>query len=109
MKQSFFKCLTICFAIFLVITGMSVFSSRVHIGFFGYVAMLVFGTLFTGTGAFLGDMFRHFTRPDLIWSSSSFETLKAKIFWLVGPQVIGWIIGFIGFQGMMRNVLGYYI
>ena len=40
---------------------------------------------------------------------STMELFDRKVFWLVGPQVIGWIAGFIASQGFMRNVLGYVI
>lgn len=44
----------ICFAIFFIFMLLSVFSSRFHLGFFGNVALLVVGTLFTTIGVFLG-------------------------------------------------------
>ncbi|MGE5621523.1 MAG: hypothetical protein ACM3VY_00710 [Candidatus Bathyarchaeota archaeon] len=97
----------ICFGIFAAITGIAVFSSKIHLGFFGYFAMLVFGTLFTTLGVSLGDAFRRFTRPDVLVAADSVDMFRKRVFWKVGPQAIGWIIGFIAFQGMMRNVLGF--
>ena len=47
------------------------------------------------------------THPDWISTSGAVETFKAKVFWLMGPQAIGALIGFFAFQGFMNNILGY--
>ncbi|MGN5224530.1 hypothetical protein [Aeromonas veronii] len=77
------------------------------LGFWGQTATFVFGTLFTGVGMCIGEWFRRFTHPDWISTSGAVETFKAKIFWLMGPQAIGALIGFFAFQGFMNNILGY--
>jgi hypothetical protein len=102
IKKQFF----ICFGIFLLITIGLVFS-RYHLGFFALLATLIFGTLFTSVGVILGDMFRRFIHPDILIAESSTDMFKKRVLWMVGPQIIGWIIMFIGFQGFMTNVLGF--
>ena len=77
------------------------------LGFWGLTATFVFGTLFTGVGMCIGEWFRRFTHPDWISTSGAVETFKAKVFWLMGPQAIGALIGFFAFQGFMNNILGY--
>jgi hypothetical protein len=62
---------------------------------------------FTGVGMCIGEWFRRFTHPDWISTSGAVETFKAKVFWLMGPQAIGALIGFFAFQGFMNNILGY--
>lgn len=109
MQERLIKSSLICFAIFATITIILIFSSNAHLGFFGYVATLFVGTFFTTIGVFLGDSFRHFTKPDILAASDSVDMFKKRVFWKIGPQVIGWIIGYIAFNGAMRNVLGYNI
>jgi hypothetical protein len=68
----------------------------------------LFGTFFTTIGVAAGDAFRRFVKPDAIFTSGAFKTFKAKIFWMIGSQCIGWLIGFMATQGFMKNVFGYY-
>lgn len=109
MQQRLLKSFLICLGLFVVLTVMMIFSSRIHIGFMGYLSALIFGTLFTSCGVVIGDVFRRFVMPDLVFVSGSFDMLCKKVFWLIGPQAIGWLIGYMGYQGFMRNVLGFYI
>lgn len=97
----------ICFAIFAALTILVMFSSRSHLGFFGNIATLVFGTAFTTIGVVVGDAIRRFVKPDVLFASSAIDIFRAKVFWLIGPQVIGWIIGFMAFNGFMEHTLGY--
>jgi magnesium-transporting ATPase (P-type) len=105
-KNIIIKNTLICSAIFIVITLVSAFSSKSHLGFFGYIALLLSGTFFTSLCVVIADVFRHFTKPDMFLSSGAMETFKTKIFWMIGPQVIGWIIGIICTNGFMGKVLG---
>jgi hypothetical protein len=73
---------------------VSVFSEKVHIGFFGNIALLVGGTLFTTIGVVIGDAFRRFVMPDSFFSSGALDAFKKKLFWLYGPQAVGWFIGY---------------
>jgi hypothetical protein len=97
----------ICFAIFAALTALVMFSSRSHLGFFGNIATLVFGTVFTTIGVAVGDAIRRFVKPDVLFASSAIDIFRAKVFWMIGPQVIGWIIGFMAFNGFMEHTLGY--
>ncbi|USP08349.1 hypothetical protein L1S45_14315 [Aeromonas dhakensis] len=78
-----------------------------QLGVGGYLATFIFGTLFTGGGMSLGELFRRFTRPDWIVTGSATATFKTKLFWMMGPQAIGGFIGFMAFQSFMSNILGY--
>ena len=106
-KNIIIKNTLICSAIFIVITLVSAFSSKSHLGIFGYIALLLSGTFFTSLFVVIADVFRHFTKPDMFLSIDAMETFKTKIFWMIGPQVIGWIIGIICTKGFMGNVLGF--
>jgi hypothetical protein len=104
--NQFIKHALICFVIFFIITLISVFSPRVHLGFFGNIALLLSGTFFTTIGVALGDLFRRIAQPDAFLSSGAMDTFKTKIFWAIGPQFIGWLIGYMCTKGFMGNILG---
>lgn len=93
----------ICFGIMLVLTVFSLFSKSIHIGFFGYILMLLFGTVFTTIGVAIGDAFRRFVMPDLLFAAGAYDMFLKRIFWLVGPQAIGWFIGLVATQGLLRQ------
>jgi hypothetical protein len=103
----FIKHALICFGIFFCFTLVAVFSPKIHIGFFGCLALLVSGTFFTTIGVVIGDAVRRFVRPDIMLTSNAVETFQKKVFWMIGPQFIGWFIGLIACNGFMGNVLGY--
>ena len=107
MQSRVAKQFALCFAIFLIIVMTMVFSSKPGLGFFGDLAALVFGTVFTGIGVVIGDAVCRFVRPDILIASDGTDMFKKKVFWIIGPQIIGWIIGYIAFTGFMHNVLGY--
>jgi hypothetical protein len=107
-KDRFIKHALICFGIFFCFTLIVVFSSKIHLGFFGCIAYLLSGTVFTTIGVFLGDTIRRFVIPDSVFTTGAMDTFKKKIFWMVGPQSIGWFIGYVATNGFMKNTLGYY-
>jgi len=55
----------------------------------------------------IGDGLRRFTKPGIIFASDGIGLFKQKVFWLIGPLVIGWIIGKIATQGFLSHVPGY--
>lgn len=105
--QRLFKQLLICFALMTCLTLMMLFSSKVHVGWLVYPALLIGGTFFTTLGVVIGDGLRRFTKPDIIFAGDGVGLFKQKVFWLIGPQVIGWIIGMIATQGFLSHVPGY--
>jgi hypothetical protein len=46
-----------------------VFSSKAHFGFFGNLAFLLSGTVFTTIGVVIGDTFRRFVIPDTYFTT----------------------------------------
>lgn len=108
MQARTLKSLLICLGIFVVLTGMAVFSSQIYLGFFGYLAMLIVGTATTTVGVVIGDAIRRLAKPDLVFAADGVDLLRKKVFWLVGPQAIGWFVGYIAFKGVMGK-LGFYL
>lgn len=106
-KDRFIRHALICFGIILGLTALVVFSPSVRLGFFGFVAFLLAGTVFTTIGVSVGDAFRRFVMPDAYFVSGAVDSFKKKVFWSIGPQAIGWFVGFIATNGFMTNVLGY--
>ena len=97
----------ICTAIFGVLTVVGIFSSKVHLGFFGFIALFLCGSFFTTVGVVIGDLLRKMAMPDAYFTTGFADSIKKRVFWAVGPQVIGWIIGLIAMNGFMQNILGY--
>lgn len=97
----------ICTAIIALITIVAAFSSNVHLGFFGYIALFIVGSIFTTIGVVIGDVFRRAAMPDAYLTTGFSDSIKKRIFWSVGPQAIGWFIGTIATNGFMQNYLGY--
>ena len=106
-KERLLRHAAICFGIMFLCSMALLFFSTARIGFWGHIATWVFGTFFTVIGVSLGDMFRRFVIPDVYFTTGAVDSFMKKIFWMVGPQCIGWIIGYMAFQGFMRNILGY--
>ncbi|WP_218586164.1 hypothetical protein, partial [Pseudomonas sp. MWU12-2323] len=98
----------LCFGLFVVIDLFALFMPRVHLGFLGLLLTPFIGGFFTFVGVAIGDAICRAMRPDLLLGSSSVELFKAKVFWRIGPQAIGWFCGFIAYQSVMRNVFGIY-
>ncbi len=61
---------------------------------------LVSGTLLTGTGAFIGRLFLDFVRPDIYLTTGAVDAFYKRVFWSIGPQFIGGLIGFMATQGV---------
>ena len=54
------------------------------------IVAVILGTL----GAVIGDAMRRFALPKRIYSTNGMTGLmKAKLFWMIGPQVIGVLLG----------------
>lgn len=44
-------------------------------------------------GWWLGNAFRNFTRPQYLVTRNAIHTFYSKVFWLIGPQVLGAVAG----------------
>lgn len=62
-------------------------------GFFVKSFAVVVGTILGFIGACMGDAIRKFAMPDAFFSSGMIDTIKTKLFWFCGPQLIGLFIG----------------
>ena len=58
------------------------------------LALIAF-TVLSPIGVFLGNKFRTIVKPDMMFTSGVGELVKTKIFWAIGPQVVGIIIAFL--------------
>ncbi|MGL5488622.1 MAG: hypothetical protein ACRDC6_20355 [Shewanella sp.] len=102
----FIKYLIICFLLVLSMALLTIFKSNVELGFWGWIAFILSGTLFMTIGSFIGGVFLSFVRPDAYFTSGAMDAFYKRIFWSVGPQFIGGLIGFMACEGFMVNVLG---
>jgi hypothetical protein len=63
-------------------------------GFFVKFLAVVAGSVLGLIGALLGDAIRKFAHPDAVYTSAGMLSLMwIKLFWMLGPQVIGLIAG----------------
>ena len=72
------------------------------IGFWQGIMILIIVPPVTALGAFIGLKVRNFLQPDFFLTSGAVETLKIKLFWKFGPQIIGWIIA----VALLGNIIG---
>ncbi|MFV1477747.1 hypothetical protein [Serratia marcescens] len=91
------KYFVIAFAIALVVVLINVFGSTGEIRSFGQgMGYLFWMTLGPGTGMTIGAFLRQWLMPDTIYTTDGMGgLLKVRLFWLAGPQCIGWLAGLI--------------
>ncbi len=88
-----------------VIWGIAATAFSIFICVFNNAAMVVYASLFAkilavvaasvaGTaGALIGDALRRAVHPDMVITNGGFfSLLGTKLFWAVGPQVIGLVV-----------------
>lgn len=64
------------------------------VGFFAKRLGILVGALFGWVGAMIGDALRKIAQPDTVFKSGSFQQfIWLKLFWTVGPQSIGVVLG----------------
>lgn len=63
-------------------------------GFFAKLFAVIVGTAFGTAGALIGDAIRKFAHPNAVFTSGGMlSMIWIKVFWKVGPQIIGLVIG----------------
>jgi len=89
------KYFSIAFGIALVVVLFNVISATGEIRSFGQgTGCLFWMTLGPGAGMTVGAALRQWLMPDAVYNSEGMTgLLKARLFWLAGPQCIGWLAG----------------
>ncbi len=80
----YIRYLIISFVLMFIMVLITVFNSHVSVGFLGWLAFLVSGTLLTGTGAFIGRLFLDFVRPDIYLTTGAVDAFYKRLFWSIG-------------------------
>ncbi|MDH0897617.1 MULTISPECIES: hypothetical protein [unclassified Pseudomonas] len=63
-------------------------------GFFMKFLAFIAGAVMGLVGALIGDAIRRFAQPDAVYTTGgALHLIWLKLFWLLGPQVIGLILG----------------
>lgn len=63
-------------------------------GFFVKTFAVIVGTVLGGAGALIGDAIRKFAMPDGVFTTGGMmQLIWVRVFWAIGPQVIGLIAG----------------
>lgn len=73
-------------------------------GFFMKFLAVIVGSVVGLIGALLGDAIRKFAHPDAVFTNGGlFQLVWIKVFWLLGPQLIGLVLGaFLGISLVLR-------
>lgn len=89
------KYFSIASGIALVVVLFNVISATGEIRSFGQgMGYLFWMTLGPGAGMTVGAALRLWLMPDAVYTSEGMTgLLKARLFWLAGPQCIGWLAG----------------
>lgn len=89
------KYLALAFVIGLIVVLYNVFSATGDIRDFGQgISYLFWMTLGPGVGMVIGAALRLWLMPDAVYTREGMTgLLKARLFWLAGPQCIGWLVG----------------
>lgn len=65
-----------------------------EVTFWKFLLLIIIVTLFTYVGAIIGDLLRRFVAPSMVFTSGGFFALLwSRIFWAIGPQVVGVFLG----------------
>jgi hypothetical protein len=91
------KYFAIAFVIALIVVLFNVFGATGEIRSVGQgMGYLFWMTLGPGAGMTLGAFLRLWLMPDSVYTTGGVGgLLKVRLFWLVGPQSIGWLAGLI--------------
>ena len=95
MQHTAIKYFIISFILSLAIVLFNVFSSTGNIySFWHGVNILFWLTIGPFIGLLIGGIVRQWLMPDVIYTrEGTVGIFKAKIFWSIGPQFIGWLLG----------------
>ncbi len=86
--------LTTSVLIVLIIISQA-YKKPMNMGFLkvlGEIMMMISIFLVSFLGGMIGEALRKYTHPNEIYSYGFWDTLKNKVFWAIGPQVIGSLI-----------------
>lgn len=102
--KTYTKYFLISYVLSAVLTTTQAFSKTNTYGISEHVYFFIATGIFVGSFAYVGKLFRDFVMPDTIVTSGATDTFKQKIFWLIGPQVIGAVIGLIATHGLHKTL-----
>lgn len=92
------------FGLSLILTITRIASKTEPLSLLEQIYFFVATGFFVGSFAYLGKLVRDFVMPDAIVTTSAVDSFKQKLFWAIGPQVIGAVIGFMATQGLHNNL-----
>ncbi|KTT29580.1 hypothetical protein NS201_15690 [Pseudomonas oryzihabitans] len=82
----------IAVAIFMIVFNHS--AMVLGAGFFAKCVAVAVGAVLGWLGALIGDAIRRFAQPDAVFTNGGIlQLIWIKVFWALGPQVIGLFIG----------------
>lgn len=85
----------ICAVLVFALCCLIAFNAESSLGFWGRLLSAFILSLFWYIGIFLGDVIRVRFCPGYIMSSGAGKLVYQKLFWLAGPQFIGYLCCFL--------------
>lgn len=84
----------LAFALAILMCTVNSSALVLRAGFFLKLIAIVVGAVLGLVGAVLGDAIRKFAQPDAVFTSGGMlQLIWVKVFWRIGPQVIGLALG----------------
>lgn len=68
-------------------------SGQKKLGFGRFALGFILSALASFIAVLVGDMLRKIAMPDVFFSKGMMDTLQKKLFWSIGPQAIGLLLG----------------
>lgn len=94
MKKSAMLWGAVALGLSILLVAVNTAPAVVNAGFFAKTFGIVLGVALGTLGALIGDALRKFAAPDFMLTNGGMSSLLwMRIFWTVGPQVIGVFIG----------------
>jgi hypothetical protein len=82
------------FVLSILLVAMQKHGPIAQLGFFAKTVCVVVGGVLGFAGYLIGDGLRRFTMPDAFFTEGGLGSiLVIKLFWMLGPQLIGLVIG----------------
>ena len=88
----------IAFILAIVITVYNNDPAVISAGFFKKAFAIIVGTALGVAGAMIGDVIRRYAQPSFFLTGGGvWAILKIKVFWAIGPQTIGVLLGAVNY------------
>jgi hypothetical protein len=94
-----YSCIAALLALTIVLANVMISTGEIR-SFTQAIRFWFWVTMGPGIGMFIGALIRKWLLPDAIYTNEGMTGIfKAKLFWAIGPQGIGWLLGLLSIAG----------